>query len=198
MAKQLTGIDRPTLPFLDAAGNFLQEKAWLFDLAESASVDRLLEVFRYGYKRYGIQHFVIDSLMMTDVPEDGKGALSAQKEAMRKLASFCRRYSVHLHLVAHPRKAENESRAPGKLDVAGSGNLTNAAHNVFSVWSARKEEGEDPNTPDAYLELHKQRNGEVQHRKLWLYFSRGAQQFTTNTQRRPHQYLQFSSEEEVA
>src|SRR5690606_35261361 len=121
--------------------------------------------FTYGFKRYGIRHFVIDSLMMTDVPDDGKGALSAQKAAMGKLANFARKYLVHVHLVAHPRKSENEAKAPGKMDVSGSGHLTNAADNVFSVWSARKEDGEDPDTPDAYLELHKQRNGETQHRK---------------------------------
>lgn len=194
MAKQITGVDRPTSEYLDAAADFVRSRAWIFNLTDTASIDRLLEVFRYGYKRYGISHFVIDSLMMTDVPEDGKGALSAQKEAMRKLATFCRKNGVHVHLVAHPRKAENESKAPGKLDVSGSGNLTNAADNVFSVWSARKEDGEDPDTPDAYLELHKQRNGDTQHRKLWLYFNRSSQQFTTDSKRRAYQYISFSAE----
>jgi len=194
MAKQLTGLDRPSPQFLDAAGSWVDGKFWLFNLAGSASIDRLIEVFTYGFKRYGIRHFVIDSLMMTDVPDDGKGALSAQKAAMGKLANFARKYLVHVHLVAHPRKSENEAKAPGKMDVSGSGHLTNAADNVFSVWSARKEDGEDPDTPDAYLELHKQRNGETQHRKLWLYFNRQAMQFSLDSRRRAYQYIQFSGE----
>ena len=136
--------------------------------------------------------------MMTDVPEDGAGAMSAQKEAMRKLAGFCREFGVHLHLVAHPRKGENEKKNPGKMDVAGSSKLTDAADNVFSVWSAQKEDGEDPDTPDAKLELTKQRNGETQARSLYLFFNRQAMQFTTNPQRRPYTYVQYSGVPEMA
>ncbi|MFY3300233.1 toprim domain-containing protein [Achromobacter xylosoxidans] len=198
MTKQLTGQDRPTQAYFDHCGQWLQDKAWLFNLTGTATIDRLLEVFRYGFKRYGIRHFVIDSLMMTDVPEDGAGAMSAQKEAMRKLASFCREFGVHLHLVAHPRKGENEKKNPGKMDVAGSSKLTDAADNVFSVWSAQKEDGESPDTPDAKLELHKQRNGETQARSLYLFFNRQAMQFTTNPQRRPYTYVQYAGVPEMA
>lgn len=194
MAKQLTGLDRPSPQYLDAAGEWVAGKFWIFNLTDSVSIDRLLEVFTYGFKRHGIRHFVIDSLMMTDVPDDGKGALSAQKVAMGKLATFARKFLVHVHLVAHPRKSENESRAPGKMDVAGSGHLTNAADNVFSVWSARKEDGEDPDTPDAYLELQKQRNGDTQHRKLWLYFNRPAMQYSLDSRRPSYQYVKFNQE----
>lgn len=192
MAKQLTGIDRPTLEYLDEAQRWLVNRAWLFNLTGTATIDRLLEVFRYGFKRYGIRHFVIDSLMMTDVPEDGPGAMSAQKEAMRKLAGFARQFGVHIHLVAHPRKGENEKKGPGKMDVAGSSKLTDAADNVFSVWSAQKEDGVDDDTPDAKLELHKQRNGEVQAKKLWLFFNKGAQQFSARKLKRSYQYIDFS------
>ena len=192
MAKQLTGLDRPSPQYLDAAGEWVEGKFWLFNLLGQASIDRLIEVFTYGFKRYGIRHFVIDSLMMTDVPDDGPGALTAQKVAMGKLANFCRRYLVHVHLVAHPRKSENESKAPGKMDVAGSAHLTNAIDNMFSVWSARKEDGEDLDTPDACLTLFKQRNADTQNRKLWLYFNRESQQYTLDSRRPAIQYVEFS------
>lgn len=183
--KQATGTDRPTADYIDAVGSWLVDRMWIFNLLGTASIDRLLEVFRYGAKRYGITQFVIDSLMMTDVPEDGPGAFSAQKEAVQKIAAFAKRHGVHVHLIAHPRKASDESRAPGKLDVSGSSRITDAADNVFSVWSARKEDAdEDDGKPDALLELHKQRNGEVQHRKLWLYFLRNCQQYATGSHRR--------------
>ncbi len=195
MAKQLTGLDKATPAYLDEAGKWVQDRAWLFDLVGTATIDRLLEVFRYSFKRYGISHFVIDSLMMTDVPEDGAGSMSAQKDAMRKLAGFCRELNVHIHLVAHPRKGQDEKKAPGKLDIAGSSKLTDAADNVFVVWSAQKQDGESPETPDAFLELHKQRNGETQHRKTWLYFNKACQQFSGNDRRQPHQYVKYSSHE---
>ncbi|NYH99592.1 DnaB-like helicase C-terminal domain-containing protein [Cupriavidus plantarum] len=172
--------------------DWLRDRAWIFNLLGNASTDRLLDVFGYGYRRYGIRHFVIDSLMMTDVPEDGAGALSAQKEAMRKLTTFARSTGEHLHLVAHPRKRQDERRAPGKMDVAGSGNLANGADNVFSVWSAQKQDGEDANhEPDAVLELHKQRNGDVQHKKLGLFFNRATMQFSNSPSRRPYGHIPF-------
>jgi twinkle protein len=192
MAKQLGGVDRPTPQYLDAMGEWLRDRIWLFALVGNASIDRLITVFSYAFKRYGIRHFVIDSLMMTDVLEDGSGAMTSQKEAMRKLTAFARGTGVHVHLVAHPRKAQDEGRAPGKMDVSGSANITNAADNVFSVWSAQKEEGQQDDTPDSILELFKNRNGEIQHRKLALYFNRACMQFSTSRSRRPYIHVPFT------
>jgi twinkle protein len=185
MVKQATGLDRPTPAYIDAVGVWLQDRAWLFNVMGSATIARLLEVFAYASRRYGIRHFVIDSLMMTDVPEDGPGSMTAQKAAVQKLADFAKRHGAHVHLVAHPRKGRDESQAPGKLDVAGSSKITDAADNVFTVWSARKEEGDDPDDkPDGCLELQKQRNGDTQHKKLWLFFNRAAMQFCPSSDRR--------------
>ena len=193
MVKQATGLDRPTPDFIDAVGHWMTDKLWLFNVVGSAGIDRLLQVFLYANKRYGNRHFVIDSLMMTDVPEDGPGAMTLQKDAMRKLCDFVRRNGCHLHLVAHPRKGRDESGAPGKLDVAGSSKITDGADNVFTVWSARKDESDEmTDESDAKLELQKQRNGETQHYKLGLWFCKGAQQFATNSRRRPVSYVNFS------
>jgi twinkle protein len=199
MAKQLGGIDRPTIGYLDAMADWLRERMWLFNLVGTASIDRLLTVFTYGFKRYGIRHFVIDSLMMTDVLEDGAGAMTSQKEAMRKLAQFARAHGVHVHLVAHPRKGQDEKRAPGKMDVSGSSKLTDAADNVFSVWSAQKEDG-DPkiDEPDGYLELHKNRNGETQHRKLALFFNRDCMQYSTHDSRRAYVHVPYTNHQSAS
>ncbi|WP_304991049.1 bifunctional DNA primase/helicase [Burkholderia plantarii] len=195
IAKQLGGVDRPTPEYLDAMAEWIRDRLWSFAVIGTASIDRLLTVFTYAYKRYGIRHCVIDSLMMTDVPSDGPGAITAQKDAMRKLANWARTNGTHVHLVAHPRKGQDERRAPGKQDVAGAGVITDAADNVFSVWSAQKEQVEDiDDEPDAVLELHKQRNGDIQHRRVGLYFNRDAQQFGTSSSRRPFVYVPFSTQ----
>ena len=195
VAKQAAGLDRPTMGYLDALGRWLHDKMWLFNVVGSASIERLLTVFLYASKRYGTRHFVIDSLMMTDVPEDGAGAMTAQKEAVRKLCDFAKRNNCHIHLVAHPRKGVDESRGPGKLDVAGSSKITDGADNVFTVWSARRDESKevDPDEPDARLELQKQRNGDMQHYSLKLWFNKSAQQFCTYSRRQPVVYVDYSA-----
>ena len=194
MVKQAAGLDRPSMPYIDAIGQWVHDKLWLFNVVGSAGIDKLLSVFLYGSKRYGMRHFVIDSLMMTDVPEDGPGSMTAQKEAVRKLCDFARRNGVHLHLVAHPRKGADETKGPGKLDVAGSSKITDGADNVFTVWSARKDENDpdqDPDKADAKLELQKQRNGDVQHYTQWLWFCKPAQQFATSSRRNPVCYVPY-------
>jgi twinkle protein len=193
LAKQIGGIDRPTHGYLDYMSEWLRDRMWLFNLIGAASIDRLLLVFTYGFKRYGIRHFVIDSLMMTDVQADGPGSITSQKDAMRKLANWARANGTHVHLVAHPRKGQDEKRTPGKQDVSGAGVITDAADNVFAVWSAQKEEtAPADDEPDGYLELHKQRNGDTQHRKLALFFNKRAQQFSTSDSRRAFTYLNYS------
>ncbi len=194
LARQLTGSSRPTPGYIDACEAWIRDRMWLFNVTGSATIPRLLEVFSYAAKRYGIGHFVIDSLMTTDVPDDGPGALSKQKEAIQKLAAFAKSHKAHVHLVAHPRKSRDESEAPGKMDVGGSGKITDGADNVFSVWSDRKEDGDESEKPDALLELHKQRNGEVQHKKFWLFFNKQAQQFCTSSQRRPVAFVPYRQE----
>jgi twinkle protein len=196
LLKQATGLDRPTPAYIDATADWVRDRMWLFNVAGSATIARLIEVFRYAARRYGIGHFVIDSLMMTDVPEDGPGAFSAQKQAVQNLAGFAKAYRAHVHLVAHPRKVKDEREAPGKLDVAGSGKITDGADNVFSVWSAQKEDGDEPNEkPDAMLALHKQRNGEAQHKKFWLWFNRSAQQYCSTTARRATVFVPFEQQQ---
>lgn len=194
LVKQATGLDRPTPGYIDAVSDWVNERMWLFNVSGSATVARLLEVFAYAVRRYGIRHFVVDSLMMTDVPEDGPGSMTAQKIAIQKIADFAKRAGVHVHLVAHPRKGRDETAAPGKLDVAGSSKITDGADNLFTVWSARKEESQvdsEDDTPDASLELHKQRNGDIQRFRIWLYFDRKSMQFCTSSKRRSVQMVDF-------
>jgi len=195
MVKQAAGLDRPTVPYIDAIGEWLGDRLWIFNQVGSATIARLLEVFAYANRRYGIRHVVIDSLMMTDVPEDGPGAITEQKKAIQNLCNFAKKFGVHVHLVAHPRKGTDESKGPGKMDVAGSSKITDGADNVFTVWSSRKDEAseDDEDKPDARLELHKQRNGECQHYSLWLRFLKDSQQYTTDPRRRAISYVPFAS-----
>ena len=138
--------------------------------------------------------------MTTDVPEDGPGSMTAQKDAMRKMCDFAKRHGCHVHLVAHPRKGRDESAPPGKLDVAGSSKITDGADNVFTIWSARRDESMpiDADEPDARLELLKQRNGDTQHYKAALWFCKDAQQFATNSRRRAVRYVDFNGQQSSA
>jgi twinkle protein len=207
--KQATGVGKPTREYIHAVGAWLREKCWIFDLVGTAKLDRLLEVFAYAARRYGVTHFVIDSLMMIDVPSDGPGAITKQNEAVQKIVAFKLAHNVHVHLVAHPRKAKDESAEPGKMDVAGAGGIVNGADNVFSIWKADKDEApanpNDPDAvatwearkaePDAKLVLKKARYGDFQSYTLKLWFDLPSMQYRSQPRRFPLHYVEFSSQE---
>lgn len=206
--RQASGLNRPSRAYLAAIGKWLDHRFWLFDVVGTAKLDRLLEVFAYAARRYGIGHFVIDSLMMIDVPVDGPGALSAQRKAVQRITAFAKQYMVHVHLVAHPRKGD-ESKRSTKTEIAGSGDIVNAADNIFSMWRRKKEKAPaDPSDPkcveewekerllpDAELVLFKQRREGVQDYTLQLWFDEGNMQYRTSQRRHPFAFVPFSQDE---
>lgn len=198
-ARQAAGMRNPTIAYLKAIQAWFANRFWIYRHVGSVGSDRMLEVFAYAARRYGIRHFVVDSLMMLeDVPEEGRGAFEAQRKVMVKLAAFAKQYGAHVNLVAHPRKGGDESKAPGKMDVSGSGKLTSMADNVFSVWANLREEHEESDGgPDGKLELLKQRNGDSQHRVLWLWFDTESLQYRSIRHNRPVQYVGLQQHEEA-
>jgi twinkle protein len=117
--------------------NDLNGSVWIFDLVGTAKRNRLLEVFTYAFHRYGIRQFVIDSLSKCGIAEeDYKG----QKDFIDQLGDFAKATGSHVHLVAHARKGNDEYSQPGKMDVKGTGALTDMADNVLSVHRNKAKE----------------------------------------------------------
>lgn len=191
MTRQAAGTGEPTIRYIKEIAEWFKGRLWIYRHVGEVGSERLLDVFAYGARRYGIRHFVIDSLMMMeDVPEEGRGALEAQRKFMVRLAAFAKQYACHINIVAHPKKVENERQAPGKQEVAGSSKITNMVDNVFSVWAQLRDEGEESDGgPDGYIELLKQRNGESQRRKVYLWFDPKSLQYTCVRGRRAMQYV---------
>lgn len=160
MVRQALGTSTPKPDDVKKVIEWMNGKMWFYDFVGEVSTDSLLEIFSYARKRYGVSQFVIDNLMMLDASEED---LDRQTRAVKKLMTFKSDHDCHIHLVAHARKGPDESRAPRKMDIKGSGNIVNQADNVFSVWRNKpKEENANPspNDPDAMLYVDKQRNGE--------------------------------------
>lgn len=139
MTRQLTGVDTPSIPYIRSAHQWLADKLWLFAVVGTAKSDRILEVFRYARQRYGVTQYIVDSLAKCGIDEDD---YRAQKAFVEKLVDFAQEFSVHCHLVAHARKGQDEFTAPGKLDVKGTGAITDMVDNVFTVWRNKRKEAD--------------------------------------------------------
>ena len=108
---------------------------FLTDIRDKAAHDKetILRLFEGSNRRYGCDTFLVDNIMTAQLRgEAEQGYYRAQSAFAGRLADFCKRRGVHVHLVAHPRKTEGK-RPLEADDVGGSGDITNRADNVLKV-----------------------------------------------------------------
>lgn len=148
------------------------KRLWFYDQQGTVKAERMSAVARYCAKELGIQHLFIDSLMKC---VRGADDYNAQKDFVNELCSIAMDYGMHIHLVHHIRKLENELRKPDKTDVKGAGEITDQVDNVLLVWR-NKAEPKKPGEPDAALICCKQRHGEWEG-GVNLWFDAKSQQF---------------------
>ncbi len=174
----------PSPEKIKAAHLYFDDKLWLFDVTGSAKTERILDVFAYAKKRYEVDIFIIDSLMKCGLSEDD---YNSQKLFVEALCDFKNEYNCHVHLIAHPRKDQNENTPPGKMDVKGSGAITDLADNCFSIW---RNKGNKAGIHDCLWQCDKQRNGDFEG-KIGLYFHQDSYQFVEEP-KKPVVYINLS------
>ena len=160
MVRQYTGKAYPDRQQIREFTSWANNKLYLLNTLDSLSPPVILDNFEYAARRYGVQHFLIDSLMKVSFP--GKEELKEHKAFINQLTSFSHKFKCHIHLVAHPRKGARDSDKPGKVDVMGTGDITNLADNVLIMHRPDEEEkdrGEAKHriVPDAVLFVKKNR-----------------------------------------
>ena len=130
--------------------NWYSGKVLVYDDGYNVTATALLNKMEELARKCGTKVFLIDNLMMVDLGCNEEGRLQAEKEFVNKLIFFAKKYNVLVFLVAHPRKT-GEIRVT-KEDIAGSGNIVNLAHMVFSVhrYTDREKEGET-NTKNQFI-----------------------------------------------
>jgi twinkle protein len=149
---------KPNLNEQDIINNReLLNNLWMIDCQGEIEPDFLFELFEYAAQKYGATHFFIDSLMKINLPI--RDELSHQKKFINDLIEkIAVKYDGHVHLVAHPRKGDSDKSQPDKVDVSGSVNITNLAHNVLSMWRPDDEyRAKHTSSPDSVLFVKKNR-----------------------------------------
>jgi twinkle protein len=185
MAKQASGTETPSIPFIKAFHTWTDERLWMYDHVGRLATKRVMAVATYMRKVLGIDHMVIDSLMKCGIGTDD---YTAQKDFVDGLCAIARDTGLHIHLVAHMRKGENERTAPGKFDVKGAGEITDLVDNIMIVWKNLRK-AEKPNDlaiaaePDGFWRVAGQRHHPWEG-SFAFWFDKGSQQFME------HQYSQ--------
>jgi twinkle protein len=199
MVRQAAGMKQPSREYIESIFEHYYKAVWIFECVGTTDPKTLIEVFKHGRQRYGIDMFVIDSLMKCGFAEDD---YNGQKKFIDQLCAFKNDYNCHVHLVVHPRKGADETNVPGKLDMKGSGAVSDLADNCFAVWrnKAKEEEIERLLTQgkevpddlkqkfDCLLRCDKQRNGEWEG-AIPLWFDKASLQYLGWAKERPKQMV---------
>lgn len=172
MAKQAHG-NKPAIAYARRFAAWTDGRLWMYDQLGQMDWQRMVAVVRYCAEKLKVDHFVIDSLMKCVKGEDD---YNGQKEFVDSLCAVAKDKNIHVHLVHHARKQQNEDSPPNKFDAKGSGSITDQVDNVITVWANKKKDAQraqgkpvDEMEPDGLLIVDKQRNGEWEGRiALWF------------------------------
>ncbi|KTD21997.1 bifunctional DNA primase/helicase [Legionella israelensis] len=205
LTRQASALAEPSKEYIQAIHEWYEDKLWLFDLVGTAKSQRLLDVFLYARQRYGIDVFVIDSLMKLDIAEDD---YKSQKAFMEQLCDFKNQHNCHIHIVIHPRKGANELLPPGKLDNKGTGAISDLADNCFTIWRNKEKENlkqiqstgveltakelKKLNQSDCLWRCDKQRNGDWEGR-FGFWFHTGSLQYLNKPDQKPIRVVEYSN-----
>ncbi len=202
LTRQAAAMAVPSEPYIRAIHRWYADRLWVFDVVGTAKADRILDVFAYARRRYGIRLFVIDNLAKCGFAEDD---YNGQKRFVDRLTDFAKEHDAHVMLVAHTRKGESEDKPPGKFDVKGTGGISDMTDTLLLCWRNKKREEairraeadgipaplEIQEQPGAMLICAKQRNGDDEPRAA-LWFDRESHQFLSKPDGRPWRYVNYS------
>lgn len=193
MIRQIAGCEDVAERYVSEVFAFTDNRLWIYDQTDSVKPERILGMIHYAAKELGIDHIAIDSLIKCGV---GREDYEAQASFVDRLCWAAKSHKVHIHLVCHIRKLDNEHKLPSKFDIRGAGEITDLVDNVLIVHrnklkeeKQRKESLEDlTSEPDCILKCDKQRHGDWEGSFL-LWHHKPSLQYTPDKTNRHMPYL---------
>lgn len=164
MIFQRTRSREPSAEELQEWFDWAGKRLWLYDQQASIRPDDVPPLCRYVCEEYGVKHILIDSLMKCGIAPDD---YARQKMFVDQVQNVAHNYPVHIHLVAHAKKAKDDSAIPGIHDIKGGSEIGDLVENVIVVWRNKpKEIARSMNPmakdeePDAVFKVEAQRNAD--------------------------------------
>lgn len=133
----------------------------------------------------GMTHAFVDSLMCLDIDNDD---YEGQRQFANLLAATARAHKIHIHLVAHPRKAISSTQEPDLNDVAGAREIAGIADNVIFVRRGVRDDDGGVRVP-MRIAIKKQRHGTGMLCEIVGDFHRDYRQFHIGDRIGPIRYL---------
>lgn len=163
-ARQWAAEKTPPVSVSDAFFEMLNDRLWLLATQGAVKAENVLALCRYAIDKFQVDQIVVDSLMKCGIGTDD---YNRQKWFVDQLQTIAHSYGIHMHLVAHAKKGENEGNPPKMHDVKGTSEIVDMVENVVIVWKNKgkidaRSQGDDSKNgePDALMVVDSQRNGD--------------------------------------
>ena len=193
MTRQATGSNIPNKHQINKFMKWKLDHFYLFNHVGSLETWQVISLCRYASIELGVTHVIIDSLTKCT---KGETDYDGQKDFMNQLCEVAKEMNIHIFLVHHVRKGNDETETANKFDLKGSGSISDLVDNVMIISRNIKKEREternllpDNSEPDAALIISKQRHGDW-NGTLGLWFDKKSQQFTESFQQSIINYLE--------
>lgn len=151
----------------------VEDNLWLYDQQSSLKPIEVIAACRYAKEVFNVDHILVDSLMKCGI---GTEDYTGQKKFVDTLQQVAHKTGVHIHLVAHARKQQDDGKIGGLHDVKGASEIADMAENVIFVWRNKsKEQDKDESRraePDCIVKVEAQRNGDGWIGNFPLYFNK--------------------------
>lgn len=180
MTKQATGIYIPEPRDVHKFMEWKLDHFYLFNHVGSLEPWQVISLCRYAAIELKVDHVVVDSLTKCT---RGEQDYDGQKDFMNRLCEVAKEMNIHIFLVHHVRKGNDEAETANKFDLKGSGAISDLVDNVMIIARNIKKERDtelqgikDNSVADAALIVSKQRHADWTGTiKLW--FDVKSQQF---------------------
>jgi len=191
MSAQYAGC-KPSPGYIPCAVQAMQQKnLWIYDQLAQVQPERIIAMCYYAAYELKVRNVVIDSLAKCGIAEDD---YKGQKNFVDRLQWAAKRFCIHIHLVCHMRKPKSEYEEIGKMDIKGTGAITDLADNVIVITRNKKKEQAKAKENmgaelskndlkyleqrDCYVSIEKNRHG-GEEGSFGLYFNKESFQYTT-------------------
>ena len=139
---------KPKAGYVEKFDKWVKGKMFVYDDSNTNKEEKLLEMMLEAYKRYNCRVFLLDNLMTIKFKANANGIWRGQSDFIDTLREFALQNNVVINVVVHPNKSN---------EVGGSGDITNAAHNLFWVKKPKDEEIEEAIEFDGCVTVEKNR-----------------------------------------
>lgn len=190
------GCEVPTVDQLQWFMDFYRDDLKIWGVIGKSLSQEIMGTAQMLAKEHGVTQVFIDSLMCLDVnSQDFEG----QRLFANNLGAVAIESNIHIHLVAHPRKAVSVEQEPDINDVAGGADYGRLAHNVVFVRKGKVESfsGVPECTPMQFA-IRKQRYGTGFTGEITGWLNRRLRQYKADQfDQKPTQYLPKQAYEET-